>query len=267
MSGKRLVFLRGLGRESAHWDDFPAGCARALPGVGMRLVDLPGSGRHWNRPSPSTVAEMAEFARDEAGTATGATLIVAVSLGAMVAVEWMARHPPEIAGAVLVNTSLRGLNPLPQRLRPGAWPRLLRILGQTDVGRRERSILELTSFTGAARPELIARRIEAHRRHPFAPGNLVRQLWAAARYQAPRAKPQPPLLLLNSRGDRMVDPRCSETLARRWHAPLATHPWAGHDLSLDDPGWVIERMLEWLKETGVLGELAPDFRQANLEMQ
>jgi hypothetical protein len=39
----------------------------------------------------------------------------------MVAVAWAAAHPDELSGSVLINSSLRGINPLHQRLQPASW--------------------------------------------------------------------------------------------------------------------------------------------------
>jgi hypothetical protein len=44
----------------------------------------------------------------------------------------------------------------------------------------------------------------------------------------------------------MVDPGCTEAIARAWSLETQTHPWAGHDLPLDDPPWVIGAVGEWL---------------------
>jgi pimeloyl-ACP methyl ester carboxylesterase len=68
-----------------------------------------------------------------------------MSLGAMVAVAWADRHPDELAGGVLINTSLRPFSPWYQRLRPANYLALLGLLLAGDAGRRERTILRLTS--------------------------------------------------------------------------------------------------------------------------
>jgi hypothetical protein len=54
---------------------------------------------------------------------------------------------------------------------------------------------------------------------------------------------------LNSLGDRMVAPACTEAIAKRWNVESKTHPWAGHDLPLDDPEWVIAMVVEWLSRS------------------
>lgn len=247
------IFLRGLVRESAHWDDFPDRFVRAIPAARTYLFDLPGNGTHWRLLSPSSIGGMMEFTRREVKAVIREHLepedslyLFTVSLGSMVAIEWASRHPQEIAGAVLVNTSLRRLSSLHRRLAWRCWPLLGRIMLTRDPAERERLILRLTARTGAENPALIAARVQAFRQHPVRPINVLRQLWAAAHYCPPLANPGVRFLLLNSLGDRMVDPACSEVIADRWSLEIKTHPWAGHDLPLDDPDWTGEAVRAWL---------------------
>jgi pimeloyl-ACP methyl ester carboxylesterase len=79
---------------------------------------------------------------------------------------------------------------------------------------------------------------------PVRRSNALRQLLAAMRFTAP-APVTVPILVLAGAGDRLVDPRCSQELARRWRLPIALHPWAGHDLSLDDPQWFVAWVADW----------------------
>ena len=165
----------------------------------------------------------------------------------MLAVEWANRHPAELPGAVLINTSLRGLSPLHQRLSFKIWPLMARIVAAGDGAERERLILELTSAKQHTNLGLIESRVAIHQRHPVRLKNVFRQLWAAACHHPPLEKPPIPLLLMNSLGDRMVAPACTQAMARRWSVEPQTHPWAGHDLPLDDPEWVIAAVVEWLE--------------------
>ena len=252
------VFLRGLVRESAHWDDFPDIFRAAIPSARVHLIDLPGNGRHWRLPSPLSLRETMEAVRSEAlaamrsqckseGDGLQPFYLFTISLGGMVAVEWATSHPAELAGAVLINTSLRGMSPLHQRLSLGIWPLIARIAATADVAKRERLIFELTSSLQDPNPRLIENRVAIHQCHPVQLKNVFRQLWAAACYHPPLEKPPIPLLLLNGKGDRMVDPTCTRAISRRWNIEPTIHPWAGHDLPLDDPDWVIAAVLDWLE--------------------
>lgn len=242
------VLLRGLGREARHWGEFPARLQAALPAGHVTLaLDLPGLGRHHDAASPSSLAGMVEAARRELATLPHRPpcVFVALSLGGMVAQEWMRRERRQVAGCVLINTSVAGLSPPWRRLRPGALARMVLLArpGLT-VRERERRILALTSnrpvdeavlstWTGIARMAPVTR------------ANLVRQLAAASLARAARERPTAPTLLLASRHDRIVHWSCSQRLAARWGMPLATHPWAGHDLPLDDPDWVVTQIVAW----------------------
>jgi pimeloyl-ACP methyl ester carboxylesterase len=257
MDGQPLsnwVFLRGLVRESAHWDDFPSRFAENIPGARVHLVDLPGTGKLWQQASPLTLDKIVEAVRGEAlaqmgmreGQGIKPYYLLSISLGGMVAVEWAHRHPSELAGAVMINTSLRGFSPLHCRLSWRCWSLLARIVTTADIAERERLILRLTSALAEPPAELIASRVAIQRRHPVTAGNMFRQLWAAARYLPPIEKPAIPLLLLNSLGDRMVDPDCTEAIAEFWGVACKTHSWAGHDVPLDDSAWVIASVKDGL---------------------
>lgn len=241
------VLLRGLTRESRHWGEFPKALRHACGEVEVCAIDLPGNGRLHRQASPLSVAEMAENCRTQLRERLQAPpyYLLAMSLGAMVAVAWADRHPEEIGGCVLINTSLRRFSPFHQRLAPRSYLPLLRLLIDRDPEHRERTILRLTS-SRPDRPATLAEWAGYARQHPVSPRNAWRQLLAAASYQAPAGKPQPPLLILASAGDRLVNPRCSRALARQWLAAFAEHPAAGHDLPLDDPAWVANQVGLWL---------------------
>ena len=241
------ILLRGLMRETRHWGAFPQAFAEALD-VQVVLIDLPGNGRRHAEPSPTTVDGMAEALRGELrlrGLKPPWNLL-ALSMGAMVAVAWAQAYPGEIERAVLANTSLRPFSPFYRRLQPRAWARFLQLaLGPPSDRDIERRILELTTTT---RDETVLDDWIAWRREcPVGRANAIRQLAAAARYRAPPRAPLQKLLLLSGAGDALVHPSCSERLAQRWNRELRTHPSAGHDLPFDDGEWVIEMLRRWLQ--------------------
>ncbi|HYE40962.1 MAG TPA: alpha/beta hydrolase [Ramlibacter sp.] len=241
------VLLRGLARESRHWGGFPALLQRGLPaGDEVIALDLPGNGSRWRECSPATVGAMAQAARTELQRcgARAPVMLVALSLGGMVAVEWATRHPAEVRGCVLVNSSLRGLAPPWDRLRPRALAELLLLVLQADVHARERRILRLTSNVPASEA-LVHAWAEHARNAPVSRASMLRQLLAAARFRAPRTAPAVPLLLLASAQDRLVSVRCSRAIARSWQVPLVEHPTAGHDLALDDARWLARQIVRW----------------------
>jgi pimeloyl-ACP methyl ester carboxylesterase len=237
------VLLRGLTREQRHWGTFVAEFAAAFANAPVVTLDLPGNGALNGMRSPARVDAMAAFCRAELHARGMAPpyRILAMSLGAMVATAWCSAHPDEIAGLVLINTSLRPFSPPQQRLK--ARTALLRLLlSGRDALAWERGVLALTS--NAARPDdSLAQQWAAYRRErPVSAANALRQLWAAARFVAPPAPPRARVLVLTSARDGLVDTRCSLALARAWRCEIESHPWAGHDLSLDDAPWVIDQV-------------------------
>lgn len=249
MSQVTWVLLRGLTRERRHWGAFPQTFAQTVPAAQVIALDLPGNGALHRERSPWRVEAMAEHCRHalhQRGVAPPYHLL-AMSLGAMVATAWAARHQGELAATVLINTSLRPFSPFHQRLRPANYATLARlVLTRASARDWEQAVLRLTSRSTVRNDTRLDAWVGYRRECPVRATNALRQLAAAAHYRAPRTKPAPPVLLLASAADALVDPRCSWQLARQWGCPVATHPWAGHDLPLDDGPWVAQQVRDWL---------------------
>jgi len=236
------VLLRGLTREQRHWGVFATDFAAAFPNAPVITLDLPGNGELNGQRSLTRVDAMAAYCRDDLRSRgiTPPYRVLAMSLGAMVATAWCAMHPHEIDSAVLINTSMRPFSPAHHRLRPRALLRLA--LTWPDAVARERAILAVTS-NATQLDVALAKRWAAYRRErPVSAANALRQLWAAARFVAPATPPHTRVLVLTSTHDMLVDTRCSLALAWAWQCSIESHPWAGHDLPLDDAAWVIERV-------------------------
>ena len=249
--GQHWLLLRGLSRESAHWGDFPAKLQARFPAASIATLDLPGTGEYFRQASPKEIAQITAWIREQAeqkGLLNYPLTLLGLSLGGMVAWEWAAKHPNEICAAVLINSSFASLNPFYQRMRWQNYPRLAAIICECDHDRRERQIVRWVA-NRADVEATAAVWAEIQRQRPVALSTTINQLAAAARYRPSKVKPPQPLLLLNSRGDRLVDPACSEAISRHWQLPLLTHPRAGHDLPLDDGGWLAEQLQGWVRES------------------
>jgi pimeloyl-ACP methyl ester carboxylesterase len=238
------ILLRGLTRESRHWGAFATLLAAR---DGVLPIDLPGNGVESHARSPLAVDAYVDALRAQLQRrgARAPYRVLAMSLGGMVAASWSLRHPEDIERLVLVNTSMRPYSRVHERLRPGAWPTLLRVARHWDG--RDREGLAETGIHGltCARRDTLAADLDEWRAirasAPVSRANALRQLAAAARYAA-RGVPRCPVLVLSSRGDQLVNPVCSARLARAWGAPHVEHPWAGHDLPHDDPQWLVDAL-------------------------
>jgi pimeloyl-ACP methyl ester carboxylesterase len=244
------VLLRGLARGSGHWDTFPDLLQAQLPGSTVLCLDLPGNGLLHAQTSPTQVPAMTEHLRAELQrrSVTGPVLLVALSLGAMVAIDWAQRYPAELRGAVLINTSLRRFSRPWQRLRPSAAWTLLGLLLRPHADlERERRVLWLSTRLLGPAPALLQHWVRLSHTAPMRRNNVLRQLLAALRFQPQAGAPAVPLLLLAGGSDRLAHPACSRALAAQWQLPLVLHPQAGHDLPLDAPLWVATQLRHWLQ--------------------
>jgi pimeloyl-ACP methyl ester carboxylesterase len=244
MKQETWFFLRGLIRESAHWEDFLKKFAADFPERKVVALDLPGVGIRSQEKCPLSVASIVDRLRPEfLEKKSSENFIFAVSLGAMVAAEWMRRYPEDFCGGVLANTSTR-MSPFFQRLIPSAILSVLKLFFSLSPLRREENILRLTSNRKEGNAELAQRWAKMAELRPVSRITALRQLLAAATFSPPRTTPHPNILLMNSLGDRLCSPFCSEKLAEVWNLKLKTHPNAGHDLTLDDPDWVVNVLKE-----------------------
>ncbi|MDE2418229.1 MAG: alpha/beta hydrolase [Burkholderiales bacterium] len=241
------ILLRGLVRESRHWGGFVHEFEQVVPNAHAVLLDLPGNGARCSEVSPATVREMVEAYRAQLCIMgkSAPYRILAISMGGMVAAEWSRRYPDEVAMQVLINTSMRPFSSFYRRLRPANYLPLLWLLAtRAQPVQWETAILRMT--TNHPHEEVLSYWCALRAQSPVAVKSLLRQLWAAATYRASTAPPAAATLVLASAQDRLVSVDCSRALASRWQVPLAIHPSAGHDLTLDGGLWVAQQVQGWL---------------------
>lgn len=244
------VLLRGLMRESRHWGEFPRMFQNATDAQHIVSLNFPGNGRLHAQTSATSVAEMVNCSRAQLRQLGFAPpySVLALSLGAMVAVAWSEQYPDELEKIVLINTSLAPYSPFYHRLRPKNYLALTRLL-YGSAARRESLILHLTSNlkSRTEHKQAILDQWTAYaREYPITRANILRQLRAAISYRAALTTPPVPVLLLAGQQDQLVNVKCSLTLAQYWRCAIRVHPTAGHDLPLDDSVWVTQQIKKWL---------------------
>ena len=246
------ILLRGLTRECRHWGRFPQLLCNKLQPADVIALDLPGNGEFNAVASPLSLADTASHCHDELvrrGISPPYRLM-AMSMGAMVATAWAQRFPADIEACVLINTSFGAFSPFHARLRPRAWPTLIRLLLTQNARVQEQLVFNLTSQLADASPALINEWIAIRRSRPVSARNALRQLIAATRFRAPPTAPVQTLVLASA-SDGLVSADCSMEIARRWNCPIVVQPTAGHDLPLDDGEWVGREVHKWLIATSI----------------
>lgn len=257
MSERRVwLLLRGFVREQRHWGNFPTILQSHFPDDRIILYDSAGNGQRNKEKSAITIQAMVDdlraFLKHQA--VDEPVYIIALSLGAMVAVELMDKYPGKCAGAVLISTSLRGLNPFYQRLLPVNYPAILNaLIFPGNIRKKELNNLNLVSNIvandAARRKTIIKHWISYANQNPVSGINGLRQLLAAISFHVPAHRPGVPILVLCSQADQLVSPQCSISLANYWNLPIETHKSAGHDIPLDDSLWVCNKINLWLKNS------------------
>lgn len=252
--GQNWLLLRGLSREAAHWGEFLAILQAGFPQARIHTLDLPGTGTRYRETSPTSMTDIMQSVRQQAlnqGLLNQPLTIIGLSLGGMVAWEWMLKQPQEICAAALINTSLASLSPFYQRLRWQSYPNFFKLLVQPNPYRKELAIIRCVANRRDVDQKTALEWAKIQGERPVRFDNTVRQIIAAARYRPDDKRPQLPLLLLSGRGDRLVAPACSDAIQAKWQLQMQSHPWAGHDLTLDDADWTLQHLKDWVKPLGM----------------
>lgn len=244
-----FILLRGLAREAAHWLDFPELLQQALgDNCRLHLVDFPGCGKYCSQPALPSITAMTEHARTETDIAeitarNEAVYLLGISMGGMVALDWAQRFPHELRGLILINSSA-GNQPFWWRLRPTAWPAMIRAL-ITNCNARETAVLSIVSNNHADYAQRTNQWLNIQQQRPVTRATILAMLRAAAQYR-PRPYCTVAGMVIASKRDRMVSVRASESLAQQFDWPIARHPSAGHDLPMDEPQWLADQISQWL---------------------
>lgn len=243
---KHFYFLRGLIRERDHWGSFVDHMKEAFPESKLSMIDIPGAGTKFQNPTPTTIGGMVEEMRQEYSTLHqegDEPILVAVSLGGMIGLEWLRRYPKDFTRVIFMNTSFGGLSPFYHRLKLDAFIYLLRV--PFLKGREKEShILKLVSNHPEVFNETLDLWERIQRERPVSLRNTLVQLMAAARYKPVNYKPEIPVHLYASTTDRMVSVECSRAISKAWEIALEEHPTGGHDLTVDDPKWIALKIKE-----------------------
>ncbi len=242
MDSEHFVLIRGLLREARHWGEFTGSLQQQFPRATISTPDIPGNGQLHQATSPQTIAEMTEALRLQVNTSQPLRLI-ALSMGGMIAIDWMTRYPDEVEAAVLINTSARPLSPFYHRL---CWTVYLQVIQMMlhSAAQKEADILSLTSNRHQYDSRLLESWRQWQQQNPVSTVSARNQFLAAVKFSV-TDKPQQPILVVTSRADRLVDYRCSRKLAQTWETGYVQHETAGHDLPLDEPEWLAQVIKQW----------------------
>lgn len=234
----QVCLINGIGQNAQHWNPHLLASLKRREWIDEVVgFDLPGTGRLSRERSPTQICAYPPLMRtfyEQELAADKPRLLVALSLGGMVASEWCHQFPDDFQKLVLINTSFGKFAAFYRRLQPAAWYTFLSVLLGRRRDARERRALDLVSNDAAKRAAMLPVWVEARRRYPTPHLNAVRQLIAAKRYVAPERLPQDTVVVC-SRHDRLCHYTAGERIADHYRVKLIvdTNPAIGHAFHVD----------------------------------
>lgn len=238
---KNWIFIRGLARHSIHWGPLIDIFKQKFPGDEIELLDNSGTGNQAHIPSIMSIEEsVRDLRRRSKLLLKGPVHLMTISLGSMKGIHWADQYPNEIASLTVINTSDPGNSKFWERMQPHNYAKIIGAIGKRPKPEdMEEMIFEMIAPSTPDREKWA--KIFAEQK-PISSLNFARQLIAAGKFRLPLKKPPVPLLMLASPNDRLVNPICSEKIAKQWNQQIYWHPTAGHDISLEEPEWVCDQI-------------------------
>ena len=257
-----FLLLRGLLREKRHWGPFPKILAERchVDESEVYSIDLPGIGASSDENFPLKIGEAVELLREkwQSLSAGSPPIVVSVSLGSMLAIEWAKRYPQDLKGLVICNTSASNLSPITERISTFALKQFAQITQARTATQRESLILELVSRHFS---KDVSKAEEWAQWAPPVKSLIhtgLRQLSVASRFQL-ESPISVPSLAICSLYDRLLSPSATVKVANVLKAKLVYHYESGHDLPLDDPSWFADQISLWSRE--LLLQPPPEYLQ------
>lgn len=241
------LLLRGLATEKRQWGKFPETLKNELAGKDVLMIDLPGAGDHFQEKSPLSIDEYVYFLREKfkEQKKEGPYALMAISMGAMIAMRWNELFPDDFDKLVLMNTSASDVVPVYKRVRPQGMLFFLDVFRRPSIEEQIETILNFTTNILENKNAVAKEFAKHYTEKPISKQNQIRQLLAASRFKSPKKLTKDTLFLIGE-GDRLVNPVSTKALRRKYSAELFSHEKAGHDLTLDAGQWVVESVKKWL---------------------
>lgn len=238
---KRWILIRGLSRSRFHWKNFGIKLKSKLDCKVVESPEIYGNGYFHREPTPNNIALAVSQLRAQLKEPIGEPVgIIGISLGGVLATYWAQKFPQEVSHLVIINSS-SGLSPFYKRLIPRNYYRLIQHLISPQPEQLEKLILSTTSNNRNIWEAQVTENIEFLKVHPVSAKNFLRQLDLATQVDFTEV-PVAHKLVLTSKADRLVSAECSEIIAKQWSCEIQLHEKAGHDLSMDDANWVIDKI-------------------------
>jgi len=240
---KNWIFLRGLARETRHWGEFPQMFQESFPNTHHYVLEIPGVGKKVEDLAPLSLERYADLLREQwlelKQEHSGPWGVLAISMGAMIAMNWSDRYRDDFKRGVFINSSAGNLSTLKERFSPDAMKMVVQLFFKEDYQERERAILNLTTKKLLITDKIIKEYASYSEQYPIKRSNFLRQIYAASKFKVPKTLNYSPIIL-NGQLDSLASPKCSDILAEHFQVSVFRDCESGHDLPLDNPQWILK---------------------------
>ncbi len=236
--------IRGLFREKRHWGDFPEILASYLTDCNIHCVEIPGTGELNQLKTPASISGMLEAVRPQV-PARPPYVVIGLSMGGMIALQWAKRYPNDIQAVICINTSNAAFSAFYERLKPENYWTIVKALWQ-NIHQRESNILKMVS-NRKIKQQTLNDWISYAQQYPVSKLNFLRQLFSASRFRMHTA-PDSRLLFITSSKDQLVNSHSQSAMAKQWHANEIVNEEDGHDIALDNPLWLSQVIAEFINQ-------------------
>ncbi len=252
-----FTFLRGLTRESEHWGSFRKKFEKRYSPENLFFCDLPGTGKLHSIPPVYNFSTLIDTVRLQIldknlnNRNFQYRVLVGMSFGGMVACQWLAKYSNDFDAIILINSSASDLSTMNQRMNLSCVRYLLPAVLKLNMEMRERRILQCVSNKKVDEEE-VNRWIKIQKNSPVTIKTFLSQLFLASTFSIKKISFSIPTLVIYSSKDRLVSFQASENIANYLNAEKSIHKWAGHDIALDDPDWLLNEILNFSEKNLVL---------------
>ncbi|MGR5167113.1 alpha/beta fold hydrolase [Vibrio astriarenae] len=239
-----IVLLRGLLRESGHWQSLLCEFKTIDPSLTIVTPNVAGNGELYEQTSPISIDSMLPQVMSQLPDGCTRYHLVAISMGSMLASQWAKAYPEQIASLTLINPSFARFSPFWQRINLRALGSILAKRAKGENAFQDR-ILSVTYPNYQQDGEVLSYHVELASKHPVSIKNALRQLVAAARFRGFETPPECITQVIVSEKDQLVSPQCGEAIADHWGVELNLFDSNAHDLPLAESEALAKHLYTW----------------------
>ena len=248
----KIFLLIGLTKASLHWDQtFIQTLKDLYQTEDVIPFNIPGNGPLNDLQTPFGIPAIVKSMRDIHAKQLVRDddrphLLISISLGGMLATEWLNQYPRDFDRLVIINSSFKGFSPVWKRVQPTAMKKFIQIFLAPTSEKKEELITEMCGNNPDRRNNVRDSWVEIDKQFPLTKANLIKQTFSGALYN-PKHIPTLPKLIIACKHDRLAHYSCSQKIHEKWGGEfhLIEDPLVGHGVHFDAPTKLATTIHNW----------------------